>query len=70
MMPRSGFCATASHFWGICRLSRLAGLKPALVSAGVGGTGLTVCEYRLFVEALPRLVRKGVKNSDDSAVGG
>jgi hypothetical protein len=41
-----------------------------LVSASVGGMGLPGGKYRFFINALPRLVSEGVKNSDDGAVGG
>jgi len=53
--------------WNLFAAERLAG---ALLPAGVSGPGLAGSEYRFFTSRLPRLVREGVKNSDDGAVGG
>jgi hypothetical protein len=66
-LATGAFCATVGDF---TRYRSDTGLEPALVSAGVGGTGLTMCKYRFLVRALPRLVREGMKNGDDGAVGG
>jgi len=45
-------------------------MEPALIAAGVGGTGLTMCEYRFLIKAWPRLVSEGVKNGNHGGVGG
>ena len=49
---------------------RIATEISGLASASVGGTGLAGGEHRLLFNALPRLVRESMKNSDDGAVCG